>query len=190
MLLSDVEIRRYVDADVLGIMPYRDELVQPSSVDVRLGRDFQVLDPLDLPGALDPLKDNRDRFRPVRVQGGNHFYLAPGEFALGSTVERITLPDHLAARLEGKSSLGRLGLLLHATAGFIDPGFHGTITLELANLTSAPILLWPGMRVGQLCFMRMSAPARMPYGARGLGSHYHEQDGPTTAAPQERPQWV
>lgn len=121
----------------------------------------------------------------MEVEDGEAFVLHPGEFVLGSTVERIALPDDLAARVEGKSSLGRLGLLTHATAGFVDPGFDGHVTLELSNVATLPIMLWPGMKIGQFCFLRMTSPAEHPYGSAGPGSHYQGQRGPTASRAHE-----
>lgn len=177
MLLSDADIKMCLDTGALGIDPYDPAMIQPASVDVRLSRLFRVFETHRHP-AIDPATDQPDLTRLVRVGNGQPFVLHPGEFVLASTMEEVTLPDDLAARLEGKSSLGRLGLLTHSTAGFIDPGFTGRITLELSNVAALPILLHPGMKVGQLCFMRMSSPAARPYGSPGLGSRYQGQHGP------------
>ncbi len=131
---------------------------------------------------IDPAEDQPDLTRLVEPDGDDPFVLHPGEFALGSTYEAVTLPDDVAARLEGKSSLGRLGLLTHSTAGFIDPGFTGHVTLELSNVATLPIKLWPGMKIGQLCFFRLSSPAEHPYGSGAYGSRYQGQRGPTAVA--------
>ncbi|HEY3692309.1 MAG TPA: dCTP deaminase, partial [Pseudonocardiaceae bacterium] len=128
---------------------------------------------------IDPSLQQDELTSLVEPEGDEPFVLHPGEFVLGSTFEQITLPDDLAGRLEGKSSLGRLGLLTHSTAGFIDPGFSGHITLELSNVANLPIILWPGMKIGQLCLFRLSSPAEHPYGSAGVGSRYQGQRGPT-----------
>ena len=135
---------------------------------------------------IDPAADQPDLTREVATSGDEPFVLHPGEFVLGATYEHITLPDEVAARLEGKSSLGRLGLLTHSTAGFIDPGFSGHVTLELSNVATLPIKLWPGMKIGQLCFFRLSSAAEHPYGSAATGSHYQGQRGPTASRSFER----
>jgi dCTP deaminase len=178
MLLSDRDIRAEVDAGRIALEPYSAELVQPSSIDVRLDRYFRVFENHRYPH-IDPAVEQSDLTRPVQPEPGDPFILHPGEFALGSIYEVVTLPEDIAARVEGKSSLGRLGLLTHATAGFIDPGFSGHVTLELSNVATLPIKLWPGMKIGQLCFFRLSSPAEHPYGSAGSGSHYQGQRGPT-----------
>ncbi|HEY8293720.1 MAG TPA: dCTP deaminase, partial [Micrococcaceae bacterium] len=132
-------------------------------------------------GYIDPAEEQDDLTRQVEPQGEEPFILHPGEFVLGSTYEAVTLPDDVAARLEGKSSLGRLGLLTHSTAGFIDPGFSGHVTLELSNVATLPIKLWPGMKIGQMCFFRLSSPAEHPYGTGNYGSRYQGQRGPTAS---------
>ena len=153
-------------------------MIQPSSIDVRLDKFFRVFDNHKYPH-IDPAADQSDLTREVEIASDETFILHPGEFVLGSTYERITLPDDVAARLEGKSSLGRLGLLTHSTAGFIDPGFSGHVTLELANVATLPIKLYSGMKIGQLCFFRLSSPAEHPYGSAKYGSRYQGQRGPT-----------
>lgn len=153
-------------------------MIQPSSIDVRLDKFFRVFDNHKYPH-IDPAADQSDLTREVEVKSDETFVLHPGEFVLGSTYEVVTLPDDIAARLEGKSSLGRLGLLTHSTAGFIDPGFSGHVTLELANVATLPIKLYPGMKIGQLCFFRLSSPAENPYGSSKYGSRYQGQRGPT-----------
>jgi dCTP deaminase len=155
-------------------------MVQPSSVDVRLDRFFRLFDNHKYQH-IDPSLDQPDLTRLVEVDATESFVLHPGEFVLGATYEVITLPDDIAARLEGKSSLGRLGLLTHSTAGFIDPGFSGHVTLELSNVATLPITLWPGMKIGQLCFFRLSSPAEHPYGSDKYGSRYQGQRGPTAS---------
>ncbi len=180
MLLSDRDIRKAIDSGDLGIDPYDPELVQPSSIDVRMDRYFRVFNNSKYTH-IDP-KQNQDELTSlVEVEDGDAFVLHPGEFVLASTLEKFTLPAHLAGRLEGKSSLGRLGLLTHSTAGFIDPGFSGYITLELSNVANLPITLWPGMKVGQLALFQMSSPAETPYGSGKLGSKYQGQRGPTAS---------
>jgi dCTP deaminase len=153
-------------------------LLQPSSIDVRLDRFFRVFVNTKYTH-IDPSLQQDELTSLVEPEGDEPFVLHPGEFVLGSTFEQITLPDDLAGRLEGKSSLGRLGLLTHSTAGFIDPGFSGHITLELSNVANLPITLWPGMKIGQLCLFRLSSPAEHPYGSAGVGSRYQGQRGPT-----------
>ena len=178
MLLSDRDIRSELDQGRVVLDPYDAEMIQPSSVDVRLDRFFRVFENHRYPH-IDPAEDQPDLTRPVEPEGAEPFILHPGEFVLGSTYEIVTLPDDVAARLEGKSSLGRLGLLTHSTAGFIDPGFSGHVTLELSNVATLPIKLWPGMKIGQLCFFRLSSPAENPYGSARYGSRYQGQRGPT-----------
>ena len=178
MLLSDRDIRAEVEAGGLQLDPWDPDLVQPSSVDVRLDRFFRVFNNQRYTH-IDPALQQDDLTSPVEIADGDPFVLHPGEFVLGSTLEVITLPIHLASRLEGKSSLGRLGLITHATAGFIDPGFSGHITLELSNVANLPITLWPGMKIGQLCVFKLSSPAEHPYGSERYGSRYQGQRGPT-----------
>ena len=155
-------------------------MVQPSSIDVRLDKYFRLFDNHKYP-FIDPAEEQPDLTRLIEVGRDEPFILHPGEFVLGSSFEIVTLPDDLAARLEGKSSLGRLGLLTHSTAGFVDPGFTGHVTLELSNAATLPIKLWPGMRVGQLCFFRLSSPTEHPYGSAKYGSRYQGQRGPTAS---------
>ncbi|MCW2594306.1 MAG: dCTP deaminase, dUMP-forming [Jatrophihabitans sp.] len=178
MLLSDRDIRAEVEAKRLGVEPWDTGLVQPSSVDVRLDRFFRVFNNSRYTH-IDPSIQQDDLTALVEPDGEEPFVLHPGEFVLGSTLEIVTLPDDLAGRLEGKSSLGRLGLLTHSTAGFIDPGFNGHITLELSNVANLPIMLWPGMKIGQLCLFRLSSPAEHSYGSAVYGSRYQGQRGPT-----------
>lgn len=177
MLLSDQDILAAVNAGEFTLAPFEPGLLQPSSVDVRLDRVFRVFNHRHT--HIDPSTRQDDLTVEVRVPEGKPFVLHPGEFVLASTVEVVTLGVQLAGRLEGKSSLGRLGLLVHSTAGFIDPGFSGTVTLELSNVAGLPITLWPGMRIGQLCLFRLSSPARYPYGSKVYGSRYQGQRGPT-----------
>ncbi len=178
MLLSDKDIKLEIGAGRIGIEPYDSAMVQPSSIDVRLDRFFRVFENHRYPH-IDPSTEQSELTREIAPVGDEPFVLHPGEFVLGSTYEVVTLPNDIAARLEGKSSLGRLGLLTHSTAGFIDPGFSGHVTLELANVATLPILLYPGMKIGQVCFFRMTSEAEHPYGSSVYGSRYHGQRGPT-----------
>ena len=180
MLLSDRDIRLEIDAGRIGLDPWEPAMVQPSSVDVRLDRSFRLFDNHKYP-FIDPAEDQPELTRLISVDPGEPFILHPGEFALGSTFEKISLPDDIAARLEGKSSLGRLGLLTHSTAGFIDPGFTGHVTLELSNVATLPIKLWPGMKIGQVCYFRLTSPAENPYGSGTYGNRYQGQRGPTAS---------
>ncbi len=180
VLLSDRDIKAEIDGGRVRLEPYDQAMVQPSSIDVRLDKYFRLFDNHKYP-FIDPAEDQPDLTRLIEVARGESFILHPGEFVLGSSFEIVTLPDHLAARLEGKSSLGRLGLVTHSTAGFVDPGFSGHVTLELSNAATLPIKLWPGMKVGQLCFFRLSSPAENPYGSAKYGSRYQGQRGPTAS---------
>nr|WP_205693235.1 dCTP deaminase [Cellulomonas sp. IC4_254] len=179
-MLSDRDITAEIDSGRVVLDPFDPAMVQPSSVDVRLDRFFRLFDNHKY-AVIDPAQDQPDLTRLVEVDGDEPFVLHPGEFVLGSTFEQVTLPDDIAARLEGKSSLGRLGLLTHSTAGFIDPGFSGHVTLELSNVATLPITLWPGMKIGQMCFFRLSSPALAPYGSGASGSRYQGQRGPTAS---------
>lgn len=178
MLLSDRDIRDQIEAGRVELDPYDPQMVQPASVDVRIDRFFRQFDNHKY-AMIDPAQEQAELTREVVMDPDEPYMLHPGEFVLASTYERITLPDDVAARLEGKSSLGRLGLLTHSTAGFIDPGFTGHITLELSNMATLPVALWPGMKVGQLCFFRLSSPAERPYGSAGNLNRYLGQRGPT-----------
>ena len=178
MLLSDRDIRAEIDAGRVRVEPVDAAMVQPSSIDVPLDRLFRVFENHRY-AVIDPAIDQPDLTRLVEPDRDEPFVLHPGEFVLASTYEVVTLPDDVAGRLEGKSSLGRLGLLTHSTAGFIDPGFSGHVTLELSNVATLPITLWPGMKIGQLCLFRLSSPAEHPYGAQQYGSRYQGQRGPT-----------
>ncbi len=178
MLLSDRDIRAEVEAGRVKVEPFTEAMIQPSSVDVRLDRFFRVFENHKY-SVIDPSIEQVDLTREIAVDADDHFILHPGEFVLASTYEVITLPDDIAGRLEGKSSLGRLGLLTHSTAGFIDPGFSGHITLELSNVANLPVKLFPGMKIGQLCLIKLSSPAEHPYGSALYGSRYQGQRGPT-----------
>ena len=177
MVLSDRTIKRLLSESRIGIDPLDETLIQPSSVDVRVDRYFRVFRNNRYPH-IDVKREQEDLTELVEV-ADDPFILHPGEFVLGSTLERITLPDDLVGRLDGKSSLGRLGLLIHSTAGFIDPGWDGHVTLELSNVANLPITIYHGMKIGQLSFVQLSEPAEHPYGADALGSKYQGQQGPT-----------
>ena len=178
MVLSDRTIRRLLGEGRIGIEPYDERLLQPSSVDVRVDRYFRVFRNSRYP-YIDVKQAQEDLTELVEVGDGRTFILHPAEFALASTLERVRLPDDLAARLDGKSSLGRLGLLTHATAGFVDAGWDGHLTLELSNVATLPIAIYPGMKIGQISFFRMTSPAEHPYGSDATGSKYQGQRGPT-----------
>ena len=180
MLLSDRDIKAEISAGRVKVEPFDGAMIQPSSVDVRLDRFFRVFENHKY-SVIDPSIEQVDLTREVAVEANEEFILHPGEFVLASTYEVITLPDDIAGRLEGKSSLGRLGLLTHSTAGFIDPGFSGHITLELSNVANLPVKLFPGMKIGQLCLIKLSSPAENPYGSALYGSRYQGQRGPTAS---------
>jgi len=178
VLLSDNDLRKELESGRLRLDPFDPKMLQPSSLDVRLDRYFRVFDNSRYTH-IDPMQQQDELTTLVEPVGEEPFVLHPGEFVLGSTFEAVSLPDYLAGRLEGKSSLGRLGLLTHSTAGFIDPGFSGHITLELSNVANLPITLWPGMKIGQLCLFQLTSPAEHPYGSAQAGSRYQGQRGPT-----------
>jgi dCTP deaminase len=178
VVLSDRTIRAEIDAGRIEIDPFDPEMVQPSSVDVRVDRSFRVFHNNRYP-FIDVRQPMEDLTELVVVENGRPFVLHPGEFVLGQTLERVTLPDDLVARLEGKSSLGRLGLLIHSTAGFVDSGFSGNLTLELSNVANLPITIYEGMPIGQLSFMRMDGPVERPYGSRETQNKYQGQTEPT-----------
>ncbi|RSX50103.1 dCTP deaminase [Bifidobacterium callimiconis] len=178
MLLSDHDILAAQASGNISLTPWTPEMVQPASVDVRLDRFFRVFNSHKYT-YVDPAENQGDLTEQFEVAPGEPWILHPGEFILGSTWEYVKLDSSIAARLEGKSSLGRLGILTHSTAGFIDPGFEGHITLELSNVSTLPVKLWPGMKIGQMCFFSLSSPADNPYGSGKLGSHYQGQRGPT-----------
>jgi dCTP deaminase len=178
MLLSDRDIAAEIKSGRVKVDPFEPKMIQPSSVDVRLDRFFRVFENHKYE-VIDPSIEQSELTREVAVAPDDFFILHPGEFVLASTYEVITLPDDIAGRLEGKSSLGRLGLLTHSTAGFIDPGFSGHITLELSNVANLPVKLYPGMKIGQLCLIKLSSSAEHPYGSALYGSRYQGQRGPT-----------
>ena len=178
MILSDATIRAEVAAGRIIVEPFDDAMVQPSSIDVRLDHRFLVFRN-HTRGVIDVKEDVSDLTEMVEASDDRPFLLHPGEFVLGCSAERVALPDDIVGRIEGKSSLGRLGLLIHTTAGFVDAGFEGFLTLELSNVATLPITLYPGMKIGQISFLRMDRPAEVPYGADVLGSKYRGQEGPT-----------
>jgi dCTP deaminase len=178
VVLSDRSIRAEIEAGRIVIEPFDPSLVQPSSVDVRVDGRFRVFHNSRYP-YIDVRQPMEDLTELVEKFGDEPFILHPGEFVLGQTLEQVTLPDDLVARLEGKSSLGRLGLLIHSTAGFVDSGFSGNLTLELSNVANLPITIYHGMPIGQISFMRMDSPVEHPYGSRATGSKYQGQAEPT-----------
>jgi dCTP deaminase len=178
VVLSDRTIRSEIEAGRIVIEPFEEDLVQPSSVDVRVDRRFRVFHNARYP-FIDVRRPMEDLTELVEVQGDEPFILHPGEFVLGQTLEHVTLPDDVVARLEGKSSLGRLGLLIHSTAGFVDSGFSGNLTLELSNVANLPITIYHGMPIGQISFMRMDGPVENPYGSGRTDSKYQGQAEPT-----------
>ena len=180
MILSDRSIREELASGRVVIDPLGDEAVQPSSVDLRVDSSFRVFANHRYP-YIDVREQQPDLTDLIKVPDGEPFVLHPGEFVLGSTYERVSLPDDLVARLEGKSSLGRLGLLIHSTAGFVDAGWDGWLTLELSNVATLPIAIYPGMKIGQLAFFQLTTPADRPYGTSALGSKYRGQQGPTAS---------
>lgn len=180
MVLSDRDIKEEIARGRIQIDPFDADCVQPSSVDLHLDRKFRVFRNARYP-FIDVRQRMDDLTETVSVTGGEPFILHPGEFVLAGTLERVTLPDDLVARLEGKSSLGRLGLLIHSTAGYVDPGWQGHLTLELSNVANLPITLFVGMKIGQISFLRLSSPVERPYGSAEVGSKYQGQDGPTAS---------
>jgi len=180
VVLSDRDIRAEIDAGRIVIDPYLPEAVQPSSIDLHLDRRFRVFRNSRYP-FIDVRTDQPELTELVEIGGDDPFILHPGEFVLGSTLERVELPNDLVARLEGKSSLGRLGLLIHSTAGYVDPGWEGNLTLELSNVANLPITLYDGMKIGQISFQRLSSPAEVGYGDARIGSKYRGQRDPTAS---------
>jgi dCTP deaminase len=178
--MSDRDIRASIEAGQIGLEPLDMALLQPSSFDVRIDRFFRLFDNHKY-AYIDPAEPQEELTRFIEVAPDEPFILHPGEFVLGSTYEFVKLPDNVAARLEGKSSLGRLGLVTHSTAGFVDPGFNGHVTLELSNMATLPIKLWPGMKIGQLCFFQLSSPSETPYGSAKYLNRYQGQRGPTAS---------
>jgi dCTP deaminase len=180
VILSDVDIRKEIAAGRIQIDPFDETAVQPSSIDLHVDAQFRVFANSRYP-YIDVRTPMPDLTELVEVPDGDPFILHPGEFVLGSTRERVRLPDDLVARLEGKSSLGRLGLLIHSTAGYVDPGWDGYLTLELSNVANLPITIYPAMKIGQISFFRLSSPAERPYGSKEAGSKYQGQRGPTAS---------
>ena len=180
MILSDRSIKECLRAGRIRIEPLAPGAVQPSSVDLRLDKHFRVFRNHHL-SHIDVKQDLESLTQPVQIDDQAAFVLHPGEFVLGCTLERVVLPDNLVARLEGKSSLGRLGLLIHSTAGFVDAGWNGHLTLELSNVATLPITLYPGMQIGQISFIKMTTPALNPYGGKDIGSKYQGQVGPAAS---------
>ncbi len=178
MVLSDRSIKEQMMTGRIRIEPFDPDDIQPSSVDLHLGSRFQVFRNSRYP-YIDPSREQAGLMELVSATEGEPFVLHPGEFVLGATAERVVLPDDIVARLEGKSSLGRLGLLIHSTAGYVDPGWDGTLTLELSNVANLPIVLTPGMPIGQISFTQMTTAVDRPYGTPGLGSRYQGQVDPT-----------
>jgi dCTP deaminase len=180
MILSDVDIRKEIESGRIVIDPFDPAAIQPSSVDLHVDDRFRVFANSRYP-YIDVKKEMPDLTEIVEVAEPEPFILHPGEFVLGSTLERVALPDDMVARLEGKSSLGRLGLLIHSTAGYVDPGWDGYLTLELSNVANLPITIYPGMKIGQISFFRLTTPAERPYGSTGTRSKYQGQRGPTAS---------
>jgi len=180
LIYSDRTIKEAISSGKIAIEPYEPSFVQPSSVDLRVSNGFRVFVNHRY-SEIDPRAPQADLTQLVEVGEEEPFMLHPGEFVLGSTLERVRLGVDVVARLEGKSSLGRLGLLIHSTAGFIDPGFEGHITLELSNVATLPIAIYPGMKIGQISFYQMTTAAEYPYGSPELGSKYQGQSGPTAS---------
>ena len=180
MVLSDRDIRAEIEAGRIVIDPFTPDAIQPSSIDLHLDRRFRVFRNSRYP-FIDVRADQPELTELVEISGDDPFILHPGEFVLGSTLERVELPNDLVARLEGKSSLGRLGLLIHSTAGYVDPGWEGNLTLELSNVANLPITLYDGMKIGQISFQRLSSPAEVGYGDARIGSKYRGQRDPTAS---------
>ena len=180
MILSDVTIREEIKAGRIQIDPFDESCVQPSSIDLHVDAQFRVFANSRYP-YIDVRREMPDLTEVVEVAEGDPFILHPGEFVLGSTLERVGIPDDMVARLEGKSSLGRLGLLIHSTAGYVDPGWDGYLTLELSNVANLPITIYPTMKIGQISFFRLSTPAERPYGSSQTKSKYQGQRGPTAS---------
>ena len=178
MILSDRTLREEIAAGRIVIDPYEPANVQPSSIDLRIDRYFRVFRN-HTTGIIDVKENQENLTELIEIGQDDVFILHPGEFVLGSTAERVGVPDDMVARIEGKSSLGRLGVVIHSTAGFIDPGFSGHVTLELSNVANLPIKLYPGMKIGQICVLPLTSPAEHPYGSSLYGSRYQDQRGPT-----------
>ncbi|MBI2140993.1 dCTP deaminase [Candidatus Woesearchaeota archaeon] len=180
MLLSDRSIKEAIREGKIVIKPYFEDCVQPSSIDIHLDSNFLLFNKAQH-AVIDVRQKQDGLMRMVVVKEGEPFILHPGEFVLGSTLEFVKMPNDIAARIEGKSSLGRLGLLIHSTAGYVDPGWEGNLTLELSNVSPLPITLYYKMKIGQLSFVKMTTPVAKPYGSKGLGSHYQGQKTPVAS---------
>lgn len=179
MVLSDRTLKEEIAKGRIVIEPLDTDCIQPASIDVRLDRKLLVFRSWRYPFYID-VKQNTDGLTElVEIEDEKPFFLQPGEFVLASTLESITLPDDIVGRLEGKSSLGRVGLLIHSTAGYVDPGWRGHLTMELSNVAKLPITLYCGMKIAQISFLRLTSPAERVYGAEGLGSKYQGQSDPT-----------
>ena len=178
MILSDWDILQRLEKGEIKIEPFDSSCLQPSTVDLHLSEEVRVFDNWQI-GVVD-VKEKTDPSRLVRIPKGG-FIVHPGEFLLGATVEKITLPSDIAAKLEGRSSLGRLGLIVHATSGYVDPGFSGWLTFELSNISRLPIKVYAGMKIAQICFFQMTNKVLHPYGSKNLGSKYQGQKGPTSS---------
>ncbi|MGQ0678954.1 MAG: dCTP deaminase [Actinomycetota bacterium] len=187
MILSDRDIRAAIDGGRIQVDPFEPRMIQPSSIDVRIGGGFRVFE--NHRYRIIDVQTQMDDLTTLIEVSDDPFILHPGEFVLGSTLEWVKLPNDLAGRLEGKSSLGRLGLVTHSTAGFIDPSFQGHLTLELSNLANLPITLYPGMPIGQIAFFRLTSPATSGYGSDALRSKYQGQRGPTPSRYWENFSW-
>lgn len=180
MMLSDRTLREALESGRIEVDPLAPKAIQPSSIDLRLGAQFRIFRN-HTRAIIDVKQDLSDLTEMIEMGSDEPFILHPGEFVLGSTFERVKVPDDLVARIEGKSSLGRLGLLIHSTAGFVDAGWNGQLTLELSNVASLPITLYPSMKIGQISFMQMTTPADQPYGSSAVGSKYQDQQGPVAS---------
>lgn len=181
MVLSDRTIKEEIAKGRIVVDPLGEGCIQPASVDVHLGDKLLVFRTWHYPFYIDVKQNLEGLNEMIQIEEERPFFLQPGEFILGSTVENITLPDDIVGRLEGKSSLGRIGLLIHSTAGYVDPGWQGHLTLELSNVAKLPMTLYRGMKIGQLSFLRLTSPCDRPYGSDGLGSKYHGQKDPTAS---------
>jgi dCTP deaminase len=179
MVLSDRHIREEIDRGRLIVSPLGEDSLQPASIDIHLERKLLVFKTWHHPFYIDVRKSNQELTESLEIGDDSPFLLPSGEFVLASTVEYFALPDDIVGRLEGKSSLGRIGLLIHSTAGYIDPGFRGHLTLELSNVAKLPITLYPQMKIGQVSFLRLSSKVDRLYGSEGLGSKYQDQMEPT-----------
>ena len=181
MVLSDRTIREEIARGRIIIEPLTPGCIQPASVDLHLDRRLLIFNPQRYPAYIDVRRSLDHLNEPVELEEESAFFLDPGEFVLASTLESITLPDDIVGRLEGKSSLGRIGLLIHSTAGYVDPGWQGNLTLELSNVAKLPITLYYRMKIGQISFLRLTTPVDRMYGTAELGSKYQGQTEPTAS---------